>query len=151
VYPSVIKNEVDHEQALHRVDELIDADPDTPEGDELELWTILIEAYERANHPIAAPDPAEAIRFRMDQMGLSPVDLAPYLGGRSRVPEILNRKRTLSIAMIVALFRELGIPLESLLPTHGTGSSRGSGGSEHDAKHQDAAEGAKARLRRAHH
>jgi HTH-type transcriptional regulator / antitoxin HigA len=151
VYPRVIKNEVDYERALHRVDELIDADPDTPEGDELELWTILIEAYERVSHPIVPPDPVEAIRFRMDQLGLRPVDLAPYLGGRSRVSEILNRKRTLSIAMIVALSRELGIPLESLLPTRETGSSGGSDNSEHDAGHQGAAEYAKARLRRARH
>ncbi len=108
VHPKVIRNEVDYEQALNRVDELIDAGPGSPEGDELELWTILIEAYERTSHPIAPPDPVEAIRFRMDQLGLRPVDLAPYLGGRSRVSEILNRKRTLSIAMIVALSENWG-------------------------------------------
>jgi HTH-type transcriptional regulator / antitoxin HigA len=84
VYPRVIKNEGDHERAFHRVDELIDAEPDTPEGDKLELWTILIEAHERPNHSIAAPDLLEAIRFRMDQMRLRPVDLAPYLGGRGQ-------------------------------------------------------------------
>jgi len=123
IRPKVIKNEADYTQALRRVDELIEADPGTSEGDELELWAILIEAYEAENQPVPPPDAVEAIRFRMDQLGLRPVDLAPYLGGRGRVSEILNRKRTLTIAMMVTLSQELGIPLESLVPRQRSGRS----------------------------
>ncbi len=114
--PRVIKSESEYRLALQRVDEIIDAAFDTPEGDELELWTILIDAYEDVHYPVPPPDPVEAIRFRMEQLKLRPVDLAPYLGGRSRVSEILNGKRTLSITMIKTLWQELGIPLESLMP-----------------------------------
>jgi HTH-type transcriptional regulator/antitoxin HigA len=125
MHPKVIKNESEYRRALRRIDDLIDADPDTPEGDELELWSILVDAYESVYYPVPAPDPVEAIRFRMEQLKLRPVDLAPYLGGRGRVSEILNGKRTLSIAMIVTLSRELDIPLESLMPK---GEPRGTEG-----------------------
>ena len=114
--PRIIKTETEYRQALQRIDQLIDAEPDTPEGDELELWSMVVEAYEAVHYPILPPDPIEAIRFRMEQLKLRPVDLAPYLGGRSRVSEVLNGKRGLSIAMITALWQGLGIPLESLIP-----------------------------------
>jgi HTH-type transcriptional regulator/antitoxin HigA len=114
--PKVIKNEDEYRVALGRIDELLDAEYGTPEGDELELWSILVEAYEDVHYPIAPPDPVDAIRFHMEQKNMRPVDLAPYLGGRSRVSEILNRKRGLSISQITTLWRELGIPLESLMP-----------------------------------
>ncbi len=119
--PKVIKNEVEYRQALHRIDELIDAEAETAEADELETWSILVEAYEDANYPIPPPDPVDAILFHMEQLRLRPVDLAPYLGGRSRVSEILNRKRSLSISMIMSLHRELDIPLESLMPAQKLG------------------------------
>lgn len=114
--PRIIKTETEYRQALQRIDQLIDAGPDTPEGDELQLWSMVVEAYEDVHYPILPPDPIEAIRFRMEQLKLRPVDLAPYLGGRSRVSEVLSGKRGLSIAMITALWQGLGIPLESLIP-----------------------------------
>lgn len=114
--PMVIKNEDEYRQALRRIDELIDVEFGTPEGDELETWSILVEAYEDIHYPIPPPDPVDAILFRMEQLRLRPVDLAPYLGGRGRVSEILNRKRSLSISQIMRLHHELDIPLASLMP-----------------------------------
>ncbi len=87
----------------------------TPEGDELEVLSILVEQYEREHFPIAPPDPVDAILFRMDQGGLSRKDLEPILGGRSHVSEILGRKRQLTVDMIRRLHRQFGIPLVSLL------------------------------------
>ena len=99
------------------IDELFDAAIDTPECDELETWCILVEAYEDIHYPIPPPDPVDAILFAMERLKLRPVDLAPYLGGRGRVSEILNRKRSLSISQIMRLHKEqLDIPLESLMP-----------------------------------
>jgi len=115
--PKVIRNETEYREALQRVDELFEAAPGTPEADELETWAILVDSYEEVHYPVPPPDPVEAIRFAMDQRGLRPVDLAPCLGGRSRVSEVLNGKRSLSISMITALWREFEIPLESLMPT----------------------------------
>ena len=114
--PKVIKNEAEYRQALRRIGELFDAPVDTPECDELETWCILVEVYEDIHYPIEPPDPVDAILFTMEQRKLRPVDLAPLLGGRSRVSEILNRKRGLSISQIMRLHRELDIPLESLMP-----------------------------------
>jgi HTH-type transcriptional regulator / antitoxin HigA len=114
--PKVIKSEAEYELALKRVDEIFDVAPGTPDADELETWVILIEAYEEVHYPVPPPDPVDAILFAMEQQGLRPVDLAPCLGGRSRVSEILNRKRSLSISQIMRLHRELDIPLESLMP-----------------------------------
>lgn len=112
----LIKTEEEHRRALLHIDSIFDAEPDTPQGDELELWSILVEAYEDAHYPIDPPDPVDAILFHMEHTQMRPVDLAPYLGGRGRVSEILNRKRSLSITQITRLWRELGIPLESLMP-----------------------------------
>ncbi len=109
-----IKNEENYELALTRVGELINAEPDTLEGDELDMLVILIEAYEEKNHPIEVPDPIEAIRFRMEQYGMSNKDLVQYIGSTGRVSEILNYKRGLSMTMIRRLNTGLKIPLESL-------------------------------------
>ncbi len=110
-----IRTDRDHARALSRIDELMGAEPGTSESDELEVLTTLVVAYEDENFPIDDPDPASAIRFRMDQMGLTRRDLEPLLGSRGRVSEILNGRRPLSIGMIRRLHRELGIPVESLL------------------------------------
>ena len=109
-----IKNEENYELALTRVGELMNAEPDTLEGDELDMLVILIEAYEEKNHPIEVPDPIEAIRFRMEQYGMSNKDLVQYIGSTGRVSEILNYKRGLSMTMIRNLNAGLKIPLESL-------------------------------------
>ena len=110
-----IRNERDHKAALQEIDRLWDAKPNTPEGDRLDLWVTLVEAYEAKHHAIPPPDPIAAIKFRMEQLGLSKSDIAPYLGGRSRVSEVLNRKRSLSVNMMKRLHRDLHIPADSLL------------------------------------
>jgi len=110
-----IKSEQDYEHALARVDELMDAEPDTSEGDELEVLATLVESYEDKQFPIESPDPVEAILFRMEAMDLTRKDLEPYIGSRHRVSEILNRKRELSLNMIRRLHEGLGIPLENLI------------------------------------
>lgn len=112
---NAIKTDADYKNSLKRVDELWEALPNTEEGDELEVLVTLIEAYEEKHHPIYPPDPVEAIKFYMDQMGLRKVDIAKYLGGKNRVTEVLQRKRKLSLKMIKALHNDLGIPAESLL------------------------------------
>jgi HTH-type transcriptional regulator/antitoxin HigA len=113
--PKVIKTEKDYESALARINDLMDADPGTPEGDELELLVTLVELYEKAKHPIDLPDPVEAIKFRMEQLGLKQKDLIPLIGSRSKVSEVLSRQRSLSITMIRKLNAGLGIPPEILL------------------------------------
>lgn len=110
-----IKTERDHERALHRIEQLMDAKPGTKNGDELDVLTTLVEAYEAKHHAICPPDPIEAIKFRMDQLGMTRKDLEAMLGGRGRVSEILTKKRGLSLEMIRRLHRELQIPLESLV------------------------------------
>ena len=96
----LIKNEADHAAALARIEDIFDALPGTPEGDELELLVHLIDEYEAAHHAIEPPDPIEAIKFRMEQGGLKQADLVPFIGNKSKVSEVLNRKRPLSLAMI---------------------------------------------------
>lgn len=115
MYIQPIKSEQDYQQALARIDELMDAEPDTPEGDELEVLATLVETYEDKHFPIESPDPIEAILFRMEQMGLTRKDLEPYIGSRHRVSEVLNRKRELSLNMIRKLHNGLHIPLENLI------------------------------------
>lgn len=111
----LIKTEEDYKAALKLADELFDAKPDTPEGDKLELIVTLIEIYEKEHFPIDSPSPLEAIKFRMDQMGLLPKDLVPFIGSKSKVSEILSGKRTLSLNMIRQLARGLNIPVEVLI------------------------------------
>ena len=111
-----IKTEADNENALARIEQLMMmAEPDTEAGDELEILVTLVESFEEKNYPIDAPDPVQAIRFRMEQQGLEYDDLVPYLGQRSRVTEILKYQRRLSINMIRKLHEGLKIPLECLI------------------------------------
>ena len=110
-----VKTAADYETALAEINKLWGTEPDTPDGDRLDVLIALVEAYETDHHPIAPPDPVEAILFRMEQQGLTRKDLEPILGSRARVSEILNRKRSLSLDMIRKLHRNLHIPLESLV------------------------------------
>lgn len=121
--PRVIRNEADYAEALRRIDELMEADAETSEGEELDLWATLVELYEESRHPLEPPSAIEAIRFRMEQLGLRQADVAPLLGGRSRVSEILGGKRTLTLNMIRALNEHLGIPLESLIGRQQSGAA----------------------------
>ena len=109
-----IKNEEDYSQTLRYIESLMDAKPNTPQIDELEVLTTLVEAYEEQHHKIEVPDPIEAIKFRMEQEGLKQKDLVSIVGSKSRVSEILNRKRKLTIEMIRNLHKQLHIPVESL-------------------------------------
>lgn len=115
MYTKVIKSEEDYRQALKRLEVIFDAPADSPEGDEAELLGILIEKYEDEYFSIEAPDPIEAIKFRMEQMGMDNEDLAKVLGYKSRVSEIFNRKRKLSLKMIKNLHEKMKIPYESLI------------------------------------
>jgi len=110
-----IKSEREYELALKRLDKIFDAEPETKEGDELELLALVIEDYEDKNYPIDPPDPIEAIKFRMEQMGMNQNDLAKIIGHKSRASEILNRKRKLTLSMIRKLNRELNISTEVLV------------------------------------
>ncbi len=110
-----IRDEADYEAALAEAGRLWGAKGGTREGDRLDILATLIDAYEAKHHPIDPPDPIEAIKFRMEQQGLSRKDLEPIFGTRNRVAEILNRRRALSIAMIRRLHDELGIPAEVLI------------------------------------
>lgn len=110
-----IKTDADYETALTEIEGLMDAVPDTPEGDLLDVLTTLVEAYEERHFPIDAPDPIAAIAFRMEQQGLSRRDLEPLIGSRGRVSEILSGKRALSLAMIRKLHETLNIPAEVLI------------------------------------
>jgi len=118
--PKIIKNEKEYESALKRIDELMDADPGTPEGDELELLVTLVELYEKSAHPVGLPEPIEAIKFRMEQLGMKQKDLIPFIGSRSKVSEVLSGQRPLSISMIRRLHEGLGIPAEVLLREPGS-------------------------------
>jgi len=111
----VLKTEEDYKQALSRLEMIFDAPADSMEGDEAELLTILIEKFEEDHYPIEAPDPIEAIKFRMEQTGMDNSDLAKIIGAKSRVSEIFSRKRKLSLRMIKNLHEKLNIPYESLI------------------------------------
>jgi HTH-type transcriptional regulator/antitoxin HigA len=110
-----IRNKKDYEKALKRLEQIFDAKKGTEKGDELEILSILIEKYENEQFPIDLPDPIEAIKFRMEQLGMKPKDLAKVMGYKSRVSEILNRKRKLSLNMIRKLNQTLLIPTEVLV------------------------------------
>lgn len=110
-----IKTKKDHEAALIKIDELFDAKPNTADGDLLEVLVTLVEAYEQKHFSIAPPDPIEAIKFRMEQLGLKQSDIADVIGGKNRASEILNRKRELTAKMMRDLHRKFNIPAESLL------------------------------------
>ncbi|MBF0138958.1 MAG: helix-turn-helix domain-containing protein [Magnetococcales bacterium] len=110
-----IKTELDYNAALAEIERLMDAAPDTTEGDRLDLLVTLVEAYEAKHHAINLPDPIEAIKFQMEQMGLSRKELEPFIGSRARVTEVLNRKRNLSLEMIRRLHEGLKIPADVLI------------------------------------
>ncbi|TAK47138.1 MAG: transcriptional regulator [Xanthobacteraceae bacterium] len=110
-----IKTKADYKNALAEVEHLWGAKGGTPEGDRLDVLATLIDAYETEHYPMDPPDPIEAIKFRMEQQGLSRKDLEPLIGTRTRVAEILNRKRSLSISMIRCLHDRLGIAAEVLI------------------------------------
>jgi len=105
-----IRSEPDYDEALRVADSLMDAEPGTPESDRLEVLAALIEDYEEKHFPIDAPDPIEAIKFRMEQRGLRPVDLQCFIGSRGRVTEVLNHRRALTLPMIRRLSSGLDIP-----------------------------------------
>ena len=110
-----IKTEKDYNSAIKRIEELWGSKKDTPKGDEMDLLVTLVESYEMKNFPIAPPDPIDAIKFRMEQMGMTKEDMVKYLGSQSRVSEILNRKRKLTLKMVKSLYKGLKIPAEILL------------------------------------
>lgn len=110
-----IRSKADYEAALAEVARLWGAKAGTAKGDRLDVLATLIEAYEAEHYPMDPPDPVEAIKFRMEQMGLTRRNLEPLIGTRTRVAEVLNGKRRLSIAMIRRLHEKLGIPAETLI------------------------------------
>ena len=110
-----VRTEADYGAALEQIEHLMDAEPGTARGDLLDVLTTLVEAYEAAHHPIEAPDPIAALEYFMEQRGITRADLVPLLGSRSRVSEILNRRRRLTIEMAWRLHRELGMPAEAVI------------------------------------
>jgi HTH-type transcriptional regulator / antitoxin HigA len=112
---NLIKSENDYQKALQRLEVIFDSKKGTPEGDELELLGIIIENYEDEKFPIDLPDPIEAIKFRMEQLGYTQNDLARIIGLKSRASEILNRKRKLTLEMIRQLHNRLNIPTDILI------------------------------------
>jgi len=110
-----IKSEKDYQEALKRLDELFDAKIGTPESDEADIWALLIDNYENEHYPIEAPDPIEAIWIRMEEMQIKQVDLIPEIGGKSRVSEVLNRKRKLTVDMIRKLTTRLDLSANLLI------------------------------------
>ena len=123
-----IRTEADRQAALARIDALIDLDGRAPaETEELTVLADLVESYENKHFPIPAPTPIEAIRFRMEQLGLESRDLAPHIGSRGKVSEVLSGKRPLTLPMIRALSKNLGIPADVLLQEQGSQSDPESG------------------------
>lgn len=116
-----VRTEADYKATLKEIAALMESDPElgTPEGDRLDILVTLVQAYEARHIPIEAPDPIEAIKFRMEQSGLSVKDLEPIIGKRNRVYEVLNRKRPLTLAMIRRLHENLGIPASVLIAKTG--------------------------------
>ncbi|GGO76757.1 DNA-binding protein [Marinobacterium nitratireducens] len=110
-----IRTDADYRAALKEIETLMMAEPGTPEGEKLDVLVTLVEAYESKHYPLDLPDPVEAIKFEMEQKGLTAKDLEPMIGKRNRVYEVLNHKRSLTLKMIWKLHQELGIPAESLI------------------------------------
>jgi HTH-type transcriptional regulator/antitoxin HigA len=113
-----IKTKKDYQEALDRLEKIFDAKPGTSEGDELEVLSMLIEKYESEKYPIDFPDPIEAIKFRMEQLGFTQNDLAEIVGLRSRASEILSKKRRLTLDMIRNLHDRLHIPTDVLIQSY---------------------------------
>ncbi len=112
----VINSEKEYRKALKAIESLFEAKPGSAAHDALEVLALLVDDYERRTFPMEEPDPIAAIRFRLEQAGMKPKDLVPILGSRSRVSEILNHKRSLTVDMVRRLFDELHIPMEALIP-----------------------------------
>jgi HTH-type transcriptional regulator / antitoxin HigA len=110
-----IKSHRDYRRVLKEIEGLMNARRNSPEGDRLDVLVTLVEAWERKRYRLDLPDPVEAIRYHMEQRGLQPRDLIPYIGSRNRVHEVLNRRRELTLNMIRRLHERLGIPAESLI------------------------------------
>jgi HTH-type transcriptional regulator/antitoxin HigA len=110
-----IKTTRDYRRALREIEGLMHAKRNTPAGDRLDVLVVLVEAWEAKHYSLDLPDPIEAIKYHMEQQGLSPHDLIPFIGGRNRVYEVLARKRPLTLKMIWRLHKGLGIPAESLI------------------------------------
>ncbi|MBK8485988.1 MAG: helix-turn-helix domain-containing protein [Saprospiraceae bacterium] len=110
-----IHSRKDYQSAMKRIDEIFDSKKGSPTGNELEILSILVDHYERENFPIESPEPIEAIKFRMEQMGMNQNELAKIIGQKSRASEILNKKRKLSLEMIRKLTKTLNIPSEVLI------------------------------------
>ena len=113
-----IKTKKDYQAAMNRLEVIFDAKPGTMEGDELEVLGILIDKYEQEHYPIGYPDPIEAIKFRMEQLGYNQNDLAKVVGLKSRASEILSKKRKLTLEMIRQLHQVLGIPTDVLIQSY---------------------------------
>jgi HTH-type transcriptional regulator / antitoxin HigA len=116
----ILKTEIEYNDACERLYQLIHSspeaiEPNSPQGEEMELLSLLIEKYEMERIPIEAPNPIEAIKFRMEQMNLKQLDIAPLFGGKTRISEVLNGRRPLTLRMIALLNKYLGIPMESLI------------------------------------
>ncbi len=111
----ILKTKTDYKKALNRIDTIFDAKPNTIRGDEFELLALLIDKYEEEHFPIDLPHPIEAIKFRMDQMGLKQKDLVVCFGDKSKVSDVLNLKRKLNLNYIRNLHKKLHIPLDALI------------------------------------
>jgi HTH-type transcriptional regulator/antitoxin HigA len=110
-----VKSRRDYRRVLKEIEGLMNARRNTPQGDRLDVLVTLVEAWERKHYPLDLPDPVEAIKYHMEQNGLQPRDLVPFIGNRNRVHEVLNRRRELTLNMIRKLHEGLGIPAESLI------------------------------------
>ena len=110
-----IRTKGDYRAALKEIETLMAAELDSPEGERLDVLATLVEAYENKHYRFDLPDPVEAIKFRMEQKGMTPKDLVPMIGRINRVYEVLSRRRPLTLAMIQRLHSDLGIPAESLI------------------------------------
>ena len=110
-----IKTEKDYQEALKRLEEIFDAPIDSQESEEADILAILVDEYEKQNYPIKTPDPIDAIKIRMEELNLRQVDLIPEIGGKSRVSEILNRKRRLTVGMIRKLTKKLNLSADILV------------------------------------
>lgn len=110
-----IKTEQDYKDSIKMIEQLWGAQKDSPEGDKLDLLCTLVESYEIKHYPIAPPDPIDAIKFRMEQMGMTETDMTKYLGSQNNVNDVLSRKRQLTLKMVKSLYKGLKIPAEILL------------------------------------
>ena len=115
----MVRDDESHERALALIERLWDAEDGTPSAETRDILVVLVDAYEDVHYPIGPPDPIEAIKFRMDQMGLSQADVAPMFGGPNRVSEVLSGKRSLNLRMIRSIRQGLGLPVDVLVGSQG--------------------------------